>query len=105
MVERHMEGTDKTEAPRNGACSGKPVDWFYPIAPRTRESIINNRAAINLCKECDILNNCLNYALEFELHGIWGATMPRELEEIRRARGIALRHRQYDALTGEVTIR
>ena len=100
-----MDGTDKVEAPRNGACIGKPVDWFYPSAPRTRRSIINNRAAIKLCNECDVSNDCLNNALKFELHGIWGATMPREREEIRRRRGIALLHRVYDASTGEVTIR
>ena len=100
-----MEGTDKTEAPRNGACAGKPVEWFYPSAPRTRRSIINNRAALMLCQECDIRSKCLNYALEFELHGIWGGTLPQEREEIRRTHGIALRHRIYDAFTGEVTIR
>lgn len=100
-----MEGTNQTQAPRNGSCTGKPVEWFYPEAPRTRQSIINNRAALKLCEECTIVDSCLNYALEFELHGIWGGTMPREREEIRRSRGIHLRHRQYDPNTGEVTIR
>lgn len=100
-----MEGTNYAPKPRHGACSGKPVDWFFPEAPRTRQSIINNREALRICQECHILAECLQYALEFELHGIWGGTMPREREELRRSRGVQLRQRQYDPQTGEVTIR
>lgn len=100
-----MEGTDYAPKPRNGACTGKPVDWFFPEAPRTRQSIINNREALHICNECDIKDACLQYALEFELHGIWGGTMPKEREHIRRIRGVKLRQRQYDHITGEVTIR
>lgn len=100
-----MEGTEHAEKPRNGACTGKPVDWFFPEAPRTRQSMINNREALRICSECNIVDDCLQYALEFEIHGIWGGTMPKEREEMRRSRGVRLRQRQYDPHTGEVTIK
>lgn len=81
---------------QNGACQGKPTEWFFPELPRRRNQIANNRVAIGLCRECSVQLECLRYALEWESHGIWGGTYPHQREEMRKERGIQLRNRGFD---------
>ena len=41
--------------------------------------------AKRICKKCDVLNECLSYALsvEIDLHGVWGGTTRSERDSIR----------------------
>jgi len=75
--------------PRNGACTGKPVSWFYPD-PRGRGITREARLALQTCKSCAVKDDCGNYALKWELHGIWGGMTERERHVIRNQLGIML---------------
>jgi hypothetical protein len=75
--------------PRNGACFGKPVSWFFPDT-RTVGITKNARMALNICAECSVKQECAEYALKWELHGIWGGLTERQRKVIRNERGIML---------------
>jgi WhiB family redox-sensing transcriptional regulator len=75
--------------PKDGNCSGKPVSWFYP-EPRTRSITKETRAALSYCKECRVRERCLEYALKWEVHGIWGGTTENERHHMRRIQNIVV---------------
>lgn len=80
--------------PNNGACAGKPVSWFFPDS-RTRTVTRDARSALQICKTCKVMKECGNYALKWELHGIWGGMTERERRMIRNERGIVLESHGY----------
>jgi WhiB family redox-sensing transcriptional regulator len=41
-----------------------------------------------VCAECDVIEDCLDYALAYSVVGVWGGTSVEERREIRRRRGI-----------------
>lgn len=67
-------------------CSGTDSEAFFPEAQLSRE----NMAAIRICFGCTVRDECLEWALENEQHGIWGATTPKQRQAIRRRRGAFL---------------
>ena len=70
----------------NGTLVGTPefVETFIP--PRTAKQI---------CRECSVRAECLEFAIvSSEKFGIWGAMSERERRKIRRERQIAARHRR-----------
>ena len=44
--------------------------------------------AKNVCKDCHFVIDCLKYALDNDVVGIWGATDTKEREQIRKQMGI-----------------
>jgi hypothetical protein len=81
--------------PQNGACAGKPVEKWFPnlnVYEATHEELrtarTNMREAINICGFCDIRIECLNYALQWERHGIWGGMNETQREALRRKSNI-----------------
>jgi Transcription factor WhiB len=90
--------------PTNGACAGKNVEMFFPEPPWTRERRRMTTEALKTCEQCDVKRECLQYALEWELHGIWGGTMPKERELMRREQRITLRHRSFNTVDGTLKI-
>jgi WhiB family redox-sensing transcriptional regulator len=72
-----------------GLCRGEPTDWWFPVVT-DKETIANARAAIQICKQCPIIKQCLNYALRNEGFGIWGGMTEREREVERRRQKIQL---------------
>ena len=80
--------------PEEGACTGKPTDWWFPL--RKRETLstdiaeVKEKAAIAklICKSCAVISECLEYSLHHEPLGIWGGMDETERAMIRRARNI-----------------
>jgi len=70
-------------------CRGADPDLFFP------ERGASTRTAKQICRECTVLAECLEFAIvSSEKFGIWGAMSERERRKIRRERQIAARQRQ-----------
>ena len=71
--------------PFNGTqlCKEYDPDLFFPDVEDPSYNYIANRAK-SICKECPLINPCLEYALtDSSLLGIWGGT--DEQQQIGRA--------------------
>ncbi|WP_049568704.1 WhiB family transcriptional regulator [Nonomuraea sp. SBT364] len=67
---------------KRAACRDMPTETFFLIAYSTRLPEV--KAAKNICRECPVLRDCLDWALRAgEPDGIWGGLTPSER---RRAR-------------------
>lgn len=73
--------------PTDGLCVGK-TDMFFLPPSCTREILDMQREALRLCRACPNLEHCREYALHYEMYGIWGGTTERERREIRKERNI-----------------
>lgn len=65
-----------------GACRGPQASVFFPPPhfERKHDRIARERRAKEICAQCPVIEDCLNYALEIrEPHGIWGG-----LNEVER---------------------
>lgn len=68
---------------RNGICSETDPELFFPTDGNTRDS----RQARELCQDCPVIQQCLQYALDRPtLEGIWGGATFKERRAIRRRR-------------------
>ena len=63
-------------------CKGMDRDIFYPEDGRVHE------LAERICTACPVLDDCREYAILHETHGIWGATGEKQREMIRERRNI-----------------
>lgn len=61
-----------------GLCREIGGDVFFP------EAGTDNRQAINVCKACPVISECLDYALAARVVGIWGGTSERDRRRLRR---------------------
>lgn len=83
--------------PSNGACVGKPNEWWFPdlLSRNPIDVRIKMRAnadkAITICNACGVLEQCRNYALEWELHGIWGGMTERDRKDYRKKHNVVFR--------------
>jgi WhiB family redox-sensing transcriptional regulator len=67
-------------------CRGADPDLFFP------ERGASTRMAKSICRECTVLDECLEFAIvSSEKFGIWGAMSERERRKIRRERQITIR--------------
>ena len=67
-------------------CLGVDPDLFFP------ERGASTRKAKAICAECEVREECLNYAIDVgEKFGIWGGMSERERRKLRRDRQIAAR--------------
>ena len=67
-------------------CLGVDPDLFFP------ERGASTREAKEVCRGCEVREECLEYALQHgEKFGIWGGMSERERRRIRRARALARR--------------
>jgi WhiB family redox-sensing transcriptional regulator len=67
-------------------CLGVDPDLFFP------ERGASTREAKEVCRGCEVQQDCLEYALRNgEKFGIWGGMSERERRRIRRARALARR--------------
>lgn len=65
-------------------CLGVDPDLFFP------ERGASTREAKEVCRNCIVQNDCLEYALaNSEKFGIWGGMSERERRRIRRQRNAA----------------
>jgi WhiB family redox-sensing transcriptional regulator len=63
------------------ACQGKPTEMFFP--PR---GSVGSPAPYIICEGCPVRLECLEYALTFNLSGIWGGTSGKRRREIKKKR-------------------
>jgi WhiB family redox-sensing transcriptional regulator len=71
--------TDTTWMDR-AACAGHPQRVFFP--PGARGS---SRAAKQICANCPVRDNCLNYAITTSCdYGVWGGLDEHERQQHRR---------------------
>lgn len=81
--------------PDEGACTGHPTDWWFPVTireqPHTeilKARLLAERAKA-ICRTCESINKCLRYALAYERLGIWGGL--DELERFKMRQQIGMR--------------
>jgi WhiB family transcriptional regulator, redox-sensing transcriptional regulator len=70
----------------SATCRGIGVDFFYQ--EHSTASSSEERKAKAICKECPVMQACLEWGIAHESFGIWGGTSPRERMKIRRKLGI-----------------
>lgn len=64
-------------------CSTEDTSLFFP------ERGASTKEAKAVCQACIVREDCLEYALVHEKHGIWGGTSERERQRIRKQRAKA----------------
>jgi WhiB family redox-sensing transcriptional regulator len=62
-----------------GKCLRLPTEVFYPEDQGRHGLRARQQRAMQICRDCPVLRECREHALATpEVHGIWGATTPRE---------------------------
>ncbi len=70
-----------------GACVGQDPELFFaPDGSRGPTRALYEVEAKALCAQCPVRQQCLEYALEARMDGVWGATNELERRALRRAR-------------------
>jgi WhiB family redox-sensing transcriptional regulator len=67
------------------SCTDMEIDTFFP----EKEDIDyrrNVQAAKKICGTCPYSSECLEWALKYEHHGIWGGLTPEERNTLKRNR-------------------
>ncbi|MCY3968209.1 MAG: WhiB family transcriptional regulator [bacterium] len=67
------------------ACRGPHAAVFFPPTSfeRKNDKINRERRAKAICKQCSVMTECREYALEIrERHGIWGGLNELERQDI-----------------------
>ena len=68
-----------------GACSGEDPELFFaPEGARGADRWSYEVDAKAICAECPVVAQCLEYALEHRMDGVWGGTNEAERRELRR---------------------
>lgn len=75
-----MRGPWEFENPR---CAEVGVELFFP---EKNEDTIEMKMAKQLCLSCTHKNECLEWAIINEMHGIWGGKSAVERKRIRSMR-------------------
>lgn len=93
-----MDAEEYEEWSKKAACREVDPELFFPDAQIGRPSSAGERSmqvrnAKLICKGCNALSQCREYALaREEPHGIWGNMTPRERRfELRRRARLGLR--------------
>lgn len=82
---------DNVDWMKNAACKAEDTEHFYPDYHSSRiEFKAHVAAAKQLCSECTVRTQCLNYALEYEIIGIWGGMTEKERDKHRKAHNITV---------------
>lgn len=68
-------------------CRGRS-DLFFPEEVRSAVGRAILVEAREVCFGCEVREECLEYALQFEEWGIWGGMSEQERNRLRRKRGI-----------------
>ena len=69
-----------------GLCREIGVEVFFPDVPDASDY----KLARTICSGCGVREQCLEWAVQHEPHGMWGGTTPVERKIIRRKRNIML---------------
>ena len=64
---------------KQAACTNTDSKVFY------HNNIVDDLKAIGVCLDCPVMDECLEFAIKHEEHGVWGGTTERERNKIRLA--------------------
>lgn len=81
-VADHVSLVDYPAWRAQGACAGKPIEWWYPGRGES------NADAVAVCAGCPVLVECRQWGIEHENNGVWGGLSERERRRVRRRLGI-----------------
>lgn len=84
------------------ACLGADPEVFFPITTTGQFHDATVNAARGICQSCNVINDCLNFALAEGIDdGIWAATTPEERRRMPATRRSMLleRYREEMALS------
>ena len=84
--------TPQQKLPKNNAQPSPAIDipfktWFNDASCRGQTALMFPK----LCRTCPVINDCLEYALEFppaDMHGVWAGLTSRQLAAEQRRRKI-----------------
>lgn len=62
-------------------CQSRDPELFFPERSNSTRA---NKEAKQVCHACEVERECLTYALEADVDGVWGGTSPRERDRLRR---------------------
>lgn len=65
----------------HGECVGIDPEVFFPTNEKNFEQV--GQALVH-CSGCPVLEQCREYALKYEDHGIWGGTTARQRRSLKR---------------------
>lgn len=65
-------------------CAQTDPEVFFP----ERGSVDQSHLAKSICAQCPFKTPCAEYALHFDIRGIWGGTSEEDRRKIGKARGI-----------------
>ena len=72
-----------TDWMEDGDCRDRDPELWFPLA-FSREFQQQIDFAISVCRGCPVRTECLTYATDNALHGIWGGTTDDERLKTRR---------------------
>lgn len=72
-------------------CRGKTELFFDQRAESSIAKLRRENAAKNICRECNLVEDCLDVALSNNEHGIWGGASEEERRRISRKRRLTTR--------------
>ena len=61
-------------------CKGLPPEWFYDDSYKNG----NNPKAMQICMECPVKNECAEWGMKYEDHGVWGGMTAAQRKTRRR---------------------
>jgi hypothetical protein len=98
LVEEPVRGPWEFENPTCAEVG--PIPYYLEDDEEGRE--VSNYSphhvtAVDLCKQCPHLAECLSWGTYYEPYGIWGGTTPGHRRAIRRHIGIVIAVPQYAA--------
>lgn len=67
-------------------CAAEDPELFFPFD--SASTVLEAPAAINACRRCPFIRECLAYALTHDVSGIWGGTFSAQRHAIRKEHGI-----------------
>ena len=65
------------------ACKDADLDLFFPDDDEPKLARQKTVAAKEICRECNIVADCLSYAISANEVGIWGGTTTKERKYLR----------------------
>jgi predicted RecB family nuclease len=86
----------------NTPCQEMGVELFYTVPVKGKKLVknrktdriyydyINKKSALDACKRCHMIDECLTWALHKEQYGIWGGVDERDRRELRKKLGIRI---------------
>lgn len=88
-MNRGYEGADWRH---RAACRDVDPELFFPVGSTTQSDQLQIADAKDVCKRCDVADQCLDWALESgQDHGVWGGLSEDERRALKRRMARAAR--------------